>query len=879
MRQRYAFASAVMAAGMVLRAGTAEAISFSLPWDEATQIEGVLNTTVTAGVAVRMQERSDKLVGKANNDPGVCGRIDSGGQPRIHYQSCQGLFRQQTFPAERLAAARGQYSINSDDGNLNYDRYDVVQAPFKITQDLTLTLGDWGLFAKGLYFYDAVNNDFREYHPNRITADNYLDVGFVSKPGSELLPIPLPLPVATLIVRNDSRPCPAYRNPDGGPCGIVYGPGGVVRNRRGDGETLRQIGSDLQLLDAYVYGSLPLPFDRELTVKLGRQTLNWGESTLLVFDSINSINPVNTNNFFRVGYQVEEVFTPVGMLFASLEPFENATLEAFYQYEWQPLEAPAPGSYLSFLDVGTNNAIRNASVSFGGAAEDPQGLGLLLDNPLSGITNTSTTIERLSDRRPDNGGQYGVALKYFAEWLGSGTELGFYFENYHARNPYVSFYAVEESCSKHTASTLEFLAACSDVPLLHALLQPNDPEGASSDAVGFDSAKLQVEYPENIRMFGLSFNTTLGDWSLQGELAYRPNAPMQVDLEDLAFAAFGPTLSNCHLPNAGCVGTGNGLGLVTGALPPALQQAVGDLVSLLGLDSVDALGGIGIYEDPSACSLILSADTCIYRGSDFVRADGRSGGFNDTYDLLVGHMPGSGRAFPSFIIPYRGTTIGTNPGSDPGRPYQHRNPGYIRGWEKFDTYEFNLGGTYVMGATDRFNVFGADQVITLLEAGATWVPGLPSLDRLQLEAPGTYTHASAGADGSGADGSRQACSTNIACSVGPDGLRFNPHQQNRRYFPDKLSWGYVLISQIKYESVLPNISLMPMIVWKHDVQGTAPGLAANFIEGRKQADVSVEARYQASLSLNLGYTWFFGGGEANLYRDRDVARVFLKYQF
>ncbi|NGY06932.1 DUF1302 domain-containing protein [Solimonas terrae] len=878
MQQRYAFAFAWGAALLGLHSITAQALSFDVPLGDDLQIDGTLNTTVTAGIAVRMQSRSRSLVGKSNNDPGVCGRVDSGGTERIHYQSCQGLFREQTFPATELARAPGQFSINSDDGDLNYDRYDIVQAPFKITQDLNLTVGDWGLFVKGLYFYDAVNANFREYHPNRITSDNYLDVGYASTPGSELLPVNLPLPVSTLIVRNDSRPCPAYRNPTGGPCGIVYGPGGVVRNKRSDGETLKQIGTDLQLLDAYVYGHLPLPFDKELTVKIGRQTLNWGESTLLVFDSINSINPVNTNNFFRVGYQVEEVFTPVGMAFASFEPFDDATIETFYQYEWEPLEAPAPGSYFSFLDVGTRNAVNQASVSFGGAAEDPQSLGLLLDNPLSGITNTSTTIQRLRDRDPRNGGQYGAAFKYYAEGLGSGTELAFYFENYHARAPYVSFYATEESCAKHTTSTVEFLAACGDVPLLHALLNPNDPEGASSDAVGFDSAKLQVEYPENIKLFGLSFNTTVGAWSLQGEVAYRPNEPMQVDLEDLAFAAFGPTLTNCHLPDAGCAGTGNGLGIPAGALPAQLQQAFGALASSLGLNNINALGGIGIYEDPSVCSAILTPDACIYRGSDFVTANG-SGGYNDTYDLLVGHMPGSGRAFPSFVIPYRGGVVGTNPGSDPSKPYNRRNPGYIRGWENFDSYEFNLGSTYVMGATDTFNFIKADQIITLFEFGATWVPGLPALDRLQLEAPGTYTHASAGADGSGADGSRQACSTNQACSYGPDGLRFNPHQQNRKYFPDKFSWGYVIISQIKYESVLPGISLQPQIVWKHDVQGTAPGLAANFIQGRKQADVGVEVRYRSSLSLNLGYTWFFGGGDGNLLRDRDVARTYLKYQF
>src|SRR3546814_18962584 len=74
---------------------------------------------------------------------------------------------------------------------------------------------------------------------------------------------------------------------------------------------------------------------------------------------------------------------PYTTLFRSVEPFGNATIEAFYQYEWEPLEAPAPGSYFSFLDVGSRNAVDHASVSFGGAAEDPESLGLLLDNPRS----------------------------------------------------------------------------------------------------------------------------------------------------------------------------------------------------------------------------------------------------------------------------------------------------------------------------------------------------------------------------------------------------------------------------------------------------------------------------------------------------------------
>lgn len=183
----------------------------------------------------------------------------------------------------------------------------------------------------------------------------------------------------------------------------------------------------------------------------------------------------------------------------------------------------------------------------------------------------------------------------------------------------------------------------------------------------------------------------------------------------------------------------------------------------------------------------------------------------------------------------------------------------------------------MLGATE--NPFGADQVIMLFETGATWVPDLPSLDVLQFEAAGTYTHASAGADGTGADRSRQACSSNPTCSFGPDGLRFNPTQQDRRYFPDKLSYGYVIITLIRYESVFPGISFQPTIILKHDVKGTAPGLATNFIEGRKQADVLLETRYKSALSFNVGGSFFTGGGPANLNRDRDALRAFVKYQF
>ena len=170
-------------------------------------------------------------------------------------------------------------------------------------------------------------------------------------------------------------------------------------------------------------------------------------------------------------------------------------------------------------------------------------------------------------------------------------------------------------------------------------------------------------------------------------------------------------------------------------------------------------------------------------------------------------------------------------------------------------------------------------MIWLFELGAQFVPDLPALDQLQIEAPGVFLHASAGADGSGADRSRQACSTNLACSFGPDGGRFNPSQADLSAYPDKFSWGYALITVVRYESVLPGISVSPLLIFLHDVEGTSTDVGSQFTEGRQDINLLIETRYKNRLSFNAGYTWFTGGGVNNLHRDRDYAQFFVKYQF
>src|SRR5882757_2837204 len=87
--------------GFALASPMAAAIDFDvpLPWGE-DGIHGALNTTLTAGVGFRTQGQSVNLIGKADLNRNVCGTAP-GSAGTIYYQDCQGVFRDQSYPAAR----------------------------------------------------------------------------------------------------------------------------------------------------------------------------------------------------------------------------------------------------------------------------------------------------------------------------------------------------------------------------------------------------------------------------------------------------------------------------------------------------------------------------------------------------------------------------------------------------------------------------------------------------------------------------------------------------------------------------------------------------------------------------------------------------------
>jgi len=188
-----------------------------------------------------------------------------------------------------------------------------------------------------------------------------------------------------------------------------------------------------------------------------------------IFGGINSINPVDVSAFRRPGAEIKEGLIPVNMAYANMGVTDDLSVEAFYQLEYQESVIPGCGTYFSTNDY---------------AAE-----GCTLVN-----LNNQANLQRNDDgiRNPNNDGQFGVAVRYL---LGD-TELGFYAMNIHSRLPIASGIT-----------------------------------GTGPGPTG--GASYFVEYPEDIKLAGVSFATNVGSMALSGEVSHKKDLPIQVNANDL----------------------------------------------------------------------------------------------------------------------------------------------------------------------------------------------------------------------------------------------------------------------------------------------------------------------------------------------------------
>lgn len=454
---------ALAVAAALLAAPAAQAIEF-----ENGELTGSIDTTVSYGASWRMQDRADDLLAKATIDPLI---VNQGWQNRSFLLA---LLNISAGTPEQIAAP-GRFSGNRDDGNLKYDDGDLISNAAKITSEISLNWRDWGAFARATYFYDFENADRDD----------------LSEAAKDL------------------------------------------------------IGERFRMLDAFVFRNFSYGADGGLSgnVRLGRQVVSWGESTFIQ-NGINVVNPVDLSALRVAGAELKEAFLPVDSLWGSFQLSDNLSLEALYLFEFEEIEIDAAGTYFSandfaapggnyvMLNFGTvTQPVSNPDLYYqvcngtpaGWQSSDlfPQFAAAYGPDVATGLiaAGCSASFQRSPNRNADDSGQYGFALRYYAEQLNE-TEFGFYYLNYHSRVPVLSGIAVTG--------------------------RPGAPPNVGKPAPG---GSFFVEYPEDIHLFGMSWNTTIpGGWAWQGELSYRPNMPLQVDDVELLFAGLTPL--NALIPDA-----------------------------------------------------------------------------------------------------------------------------------------------------------------------------------------------------------------------------------------------------------------------------------------------------------------------------------------
>ncbi len=281
-------------------------------------------------------------------------------------------------------------------------------------------------------------------------------------------------------------------------------------------------GSGIELLDAFVYHNYSIG-DNPGNVRLGRQVVSWGESTF-IGNSINSINPIDVAAFRRPGAEIKEGLLPVEMLYFSQGLTQNLSMEAFYQLKWHSSAIDNCGTFFGAdtLAVGCNDRLVVAGLDY------PQGDPVLSRNDLAALGSVDYIVRARKDQEAKDDGQWGVAFRYFAPALND-TELGFYAMNYHSRTPVYSNVAGRLLGVQALVSAGALPAAIYGAPGVIAPVTGID--GAAGPAGYF------FEYPEDIRLYGVSFQTMVGAASVGGELSYRPNMPLQINTGDMSRTA------------------------------------------------------------------------------------------------------------------------------------------------------------------------------------------------------------------------------------------------------------------------------------------------------------------------------------------------------
>ena len=357
-------------------------------------VTGSTKSVLSEGLAIRTETQDTRLIGKLNVN----------GQQDLCPDGCVS-FTGDPAPNERLVRAAGAYfGANKDDGDLSFRQWSVVNANSKLSQDLTLSRGEYTLKLGAIGFVDPVNLVKQNLHP-------------------------------------DTHYQPAATNK---PTAVSH-----------------ELGLDWALKDAFLSAHFS-PGGHDLSVTLGYQHVHWGEANFIALNSLAQINAPDARLLHQPNTPINEIFRPTPLLRLDTTLNETWSLEALYELGWVGAKPDPDGAFYSTLDV---LGARTANLSLGNYSEDPNGLQRL---PFPGnlLSDTSFTGQVLpqSYAQPDSFGksmgQGGFKLSAWLPDFNGGTELDFYALNYHSQLPYLSAISATESCARNSTNIGEAFDDC-----------------------------------------------------------------------------------------------------------------------------------------------------------------------------------------------------------------------------------------------------------------------------------------------------------------------------------------------------------------------------------------------------------------------------------
>lgn len=357
-------------------------------------------------------------------------------------------------------------------------------------------------------------------------------------------------------------------------------------------------------------------------------------------------------------------------------------------------------------------------------------------------------------------------------------------------------------------------------------------------------ARYEFIYPEDIQVFGMSFNTNVDGTTIQGELSYRPNFPLATGTGDqinqiadasgttLALTAFGHDTYALSSAN-----------VVPGVVLPATVNALAgasaiskDFSTLLKESKRSSLPVI----DPSLVKVYDA--TSHYNATPFIKYDVVSADIGTTTLFSASHPVAQGLGADSAVFLTELAMVQIN-GMD------------------------NLGNGFV--SRGGFNE-GAGEHLCLGIFGG--------LSAAEIAAVNTTTGAS-GIDAIDYDLSSSGGVTNVGASI-VDAVFGNGSYCEGQMGADARSFSYRLVGSATYNNFNNSAwTLSPSFVWSADPRGHGPSSLGGFIEGRESLSLGLTASRNDTFTASVNYVNQMGSNISNLRNDMDYISANVSYAF